>query len=266
MTSRSRRGPLVIAVLLVAALVAGCSDAHTDEEQAWVDTGIGPDIVTLFVDPIFEAPAERLVAAYEASDLTARVVIVARDEDHLAEAVADGDLPSVWMASASTFEGREEDDATVELGSSPLIVAYPRDGRPAPDIEAFASKGNGTGMCPIEDPCGFNGRQLLANMGLTADPDLVDDPDTLVRRVAEDTLPAAMVHSVQVGFRWLRVVNDNIVSDEPDLADPWVARPFGQEGRTADLLDWLATAPEARRVLAGAGLTVPPEAGAEVGS
>ncbi len=266
MTPRARRGRLAVAVLLVATLLAGCSDAHTEEEKAWVDDGIGPDLVTLFVDPMFEGPAERLVTAYEQSDLTARVVIVARDEDHLAASVADSDVPSVWMASASTFQGREADDATVELGGSPLVIAYPRDGRPAPDLEVFAAKGNSTGMCPIEEPCGFNGRQLLANVALTADPDLVTEGATLVQRVAEGTLETALVHSVDAGFYWLRVVNDHVATVDPALADPWVARPFGQPGRTGDFLDWLDTSPEARDVLEGGGLAVPPSALAEVGS
>ena len=146
------------------------------------------------------------------------------------------------------------------------MIAYPRDGRPAPPITDFATKGNGTGMCDTDEPCGVNGRQLLANLGLTADPDLVTDADTLVAQVADGTLEVALVHSVDAGRVWLRVVDDDLATDDPELADRWIARPFGRPGKTADLLEWLATSDAARLVLANGGLSVSPTPPAEVGS
>jgi hypothetical protein len=264
--SRARRVLAPLLAVVVVAVSAGCSDAHTEEEKAWADDGIGPDIVTLFVDPTFRGTADTLVTAYEDEHLESRVLVVAREEEHIASAVDDVDAPSVWIAPESTFEGREPDDATVALGASPLVIAYARDGRPAPPIDDFATKGNGTGMCGTDEPCGVNARQLLANLGLTADPDLVTDADTLVLQVADGTLEAALVHSVDAGTLWLRIVHDQPATDDPELADDWVARPFGQAGRTADLLDWLATSEAARLALANGGLTLPPPGAAEVGS
>jgi hypothetical protein len=261
----SRRARAVLVVLALVALLAGCSDAHTEEEKAWADDGIGPDIVTLFVDPTFEASADLLVEAYEASDLSARVLVVARPEDHIADAVEESDVPSVWIASTSTFEGQEPDDGAVALGSAPLVIAYPRDGRPAPPIDAFTAKGNSTGMCSTDEPCGVHGQQLFANLDLVAAPDLVTEAATLVRQVADGTLEAALVQSTDAGAFWLRVVHDHPASDDPELAEPWLARRFGEAGRTADLLAWLETSPDARRLLDRSGLTIPPAGAAEAG-
>ena len=138
----SGRVRAVLLVVALVALLAGCSDAHTEEEKAWADDGISPDIVTLFVDPAFAASAEQLVQAYEQADLSARVLVVAQDEEHIANALNESDAPTVWIASTSTIAERDPDDATVALGSAPLVIAYPRDGRPAPVIEDFTTKGN----------------------------------------------------------------------------------------------------------------------------
>lgn len=261
-----RRAVVPVLVLLVVAVTVGCSDAHTAEEKAWADTGISPDILTVFVDPTFIYATDMLVSEYEKVNLDARVVTVDREEEQIAEAVADSDAPSVWIAPASTFEGLEADDRTVQLGATPLVIAYPRDGRPAPSIDIFATEGNGTGMCTIEETCGINGRQLLANLGLEPTPDLVADADSMVLQLRAKTLEAALIFGVDASSLWLRVVNDNVATDDPALAEPWVARPFGDEGSQDDLLDWLATAEEARSALVRGGLSLPPAEPEEVGS
>jgi hypothetical protein len=254
-----------VACLALVVLLAACSDAHTEEEKAWADDGIGPDIVTLFVPAAFELTARELAAAYEATDVTARVLVVGADDEQVAETLDDIDAPSVWLAPEATFSGLEPDDETVDVGATPLVIAYPRDGRPAPELEAFSVPQSGTGMCPTEATCGAKGRQLLANTGLTAAPDLVAEAPSLVQQLANGTLEMALVYAVDAKAAWLRVVDDHVATQDVELADRYAARSFGQAGRSSELLDWLETAPAARRVLARGGLVLPP-AGPPVGS
>lgn len=246
------------AIALLAVLLAGCSDAHTDAEKQWADDGIDPRRTTLLVPRSIETGIDRLVGEFTAEFPEERIIVAVRELDAGYDDVADTRVPTIWIDMVENLDRAGEGGTTVPLGHTPLVQVFPRgDGTPPP-LSLFSEKRSETGICDESEPCSAPGRELLSRLGAGgSDGRLVDTSWNVAEGVVDGEITTGLVDSMTATGRYLRVGRAEI-PDAADLAMPVAARTFGPSGGSTKLLDWLGESAQAGRLLANMGIVRDP--------
>lgn len=180
----------------------------------------------------------------------------------VAQAVAGAPADVVVTASPATMRS-----LTDAVGGEPVVVASNRlqiavpAGNPG-DVRSLADLGDAArtiALCAPEAPCGAVGGRVLAQAGVTAAPDTLEqDVRAVLTRLRLDEADAGLVYRTDVLAAGGTVEGLDLPADVDGTTDyPALALPGASNPRAAAAFVALLTGPDGRQALADAGFDLP---------
>jgi hypothetical protein len=270
---RSPRPPVLrcLAVVLAAAslLAAGCSDAHSQAQRAWDNPGIDPNVITLLAPPQLTPVLNALGQGFLAvrpdtslvfiNDITATSGKYNRQSSRLtnSQIIAAGAAPGLWIDLAAVLKAHAHDSgaqgAILPFGVESMVLTV-RAGNPAgvTGLDAFAAGGPSAGRCPIKAPCGKLGATWLQAAKIRPSYELkVRDAPALVDAIAAGKVDAGLVLSLDASGAAVTTV---AVASPPAPSIAYRMLAMSPNPTAIQFEKWVATSPEARTIMANAGM------------
>jgi len=183
----------------------------------------------------------------------------------VAQAVAGAPADVVVTASPATMR-----TLTDAVGGQPVVVATnrlqiavpagnPGDVRSLADLADLADPARTIALCAPEVPCGAVGDQVLADAGVTAAPDTLEqDVRAVLTRLRLDEADAGLVYRTDVLAAAGTVEGLDLPPGVDGTTDyPALALPGASDPAAAAAFVALLTGPAGRQVLADAGFDLP---------
>lgn len=255
MSARSHRLRALLAAGLVALVVAGCSDAHTEEEKAWADDGVDPSTVFVAAAPRFQPLAKALSEAYQrAEEYPARFLYMNIEDGEDVEArIDEASGPVVYLGDPDEVADLGPDDITT-IGEEPLAgIGFGTVLTEEPSIETLAGLGRlRAGLCPEDTECGEQTAEVFARSpdagffvrdaerseALDTNAFFIGDPDELVEEMLAGDLDVALVPRAYGVVQFPRLANYPLPRTN-DAARPQVAASFGDSESADAFVQWV---------------------------
>jgi hypothetical protein len=257
----------ILAALLVL-LSAACSDAPTEKEIAMADDGIDPSIVPIFTSPALLTMVNDLGNIFLVEHPGVTFQYTAKDPDTLAQRARGAVKPALWIDDRAALEPLIAEGETVGepgvVGDDPMQMVILKSFKgERPTLEVF---GPGTfpaqsGLCDVAAACGQAAREILAQAGITPEPDftLATGRDVVVAMGTKDQFQTGLVYRSEAAGL---VTKFSVIK----LPDPAIGLRTYQSVRLRDdsigaaFQDWIATSPDAEAILVKKGLRPRPGA------
>ena len=264
---RGLRRALALTVAM-AVVLAGCSDAYTEEQRERDDTGTNPDFVSLYTVTALEPAISELTDLYELIEPTASFLVAANPDGASPEDIAETSRPVLWVdtpeAQAPYVEGAAA--PPVSLGEDELVFIVPRN-NPAKvsSLRVFGPEASEATsiLCVESELCGRAARHLLELKGVEAVPDL--DANTgvnLVKFVVAQRAQAGLAYRTDAVDAGDLVEYLPIPSEDPGQI-AFQLLQLEPSAQAAAFAAWVSTAPEAQDVLRRYGYLPPADAPTE---
>lgn len=257
-TARRSLGAVLAALLL---LLAGCSDAPTEEEIERADDGIDPSIVAIFVSEPLLPVIEELGNVFLIQHNGTTFQYIAKPSDDLAARVANGFRPALWIDDRETIAPFADDGdvygAPTPVGDDVMqfIVVRDYDGPPL-TLEVFGpgAEPAASGLCDPEPPCGVAARDILEQAGVEPEPDVTSaDPAALLPAMRAGEFQTSLLYRSQVAR--LYTIFDVLTLPDPTIgAFTYESISMQDLPVAAEFQDWIATSPSAAEILTKRGL------------
>ncbi len=204
--TRPARAPRVLVTLVVlTGLLAGCSDAHTAAEKDQAEAATDPRVVTVFQPPELLAAMKALALAFGQDHPDVAFVHESDNSNALARRVDRGAVPSIWIDLARIVDTYAGDARTqgppIDVGNNVLqFVVRKANPKGIHSITVFGPDGGPypgalTGLCQRDTQCGSVAGKYLVNQKVDATPSTrAADGDALARSIVAGTLDAALVY------------------------------------------------------------------------
>ncbi len=262
--------PLLI-LTAVALLAAGCSDAHTEAQRNWVDTGIDPDVLNVLAPPELSPVLNALDQAFLKVRPDTAIVFISQIGDtagkHNNQAstltntqiIQAGASPSLWVDTAGVLKPFAKDSRAQgpirPFGIEPMVLAV-KAGNPAQvhGLDAFAAGGPSTGRCSSVAPCGKLGSVWLAQAKIKPDYQLKSINATkLLEAIAKGQTDAGLVLALDIPS------GDPAIQTVPVPTPPAPTLTYrmlvmSPNPTATQFENWVASSPEARAILVAYGL------------
>ncbi len=279
MPSRPTRRPsppspvrcLTVVLVAVALLAAACSDAHTQAQRDWSDTGYDPNVLTLLNPPDLNPVLTALGAAYLTVRPNTSLVFLNqvnassgkynRTKSTLTntQIIQAGASPSLWIDEAGLLKPFANDPRAqgqiVPFAVEPMVLVV-RAGNPShvSGLDAFAAGGPPVGRCSTSVPCG-----KWAYIWLRADhiqPKFavkVPEATMLLSEIRAGHAVAGLLFSLSIP------PGDITVATVPVASPPAPTFTFSMLAMSTNPLaqqfeKWVATSEQARSIVASYGL------------
>jgi ABC-type molybdate transport system substrate-binding protein len=255
----------------MALVATACSDAHTQAQRDWVDTGYDPNVLTLLNPPELNPVLTALGQAYLSVRPDTSLVLLnqvnpasgkfnkVKSNLTSTQIIEAGASPSLWIDAASTLKPYAHDPRAqgqiVPFAVEPMVLTV-KAGNPAgvTGLDAYSAGGPTAGRCATAQTCGRYAYAWLAAAHIRPHIDLrVLDAQALVEAIAAGRVDTGAVLSLAIP------PGDTQVTTVPVASPPAPALTFRMLAMSTNptalqFEKWLSTSPQAHAILSSYGL------------
>jgi molybdate transport system substrate-binding protein len=251
-----------VAVLLAASL-ASCSDAHTEQEKERAESGTDPRVITVYQPPELVPAMKALAVEFGRDHPEVAFTYDTQTPSAQRKQIDAGAKPSLWIDLAETIDPYASDPRAqappFDLGSN-VFQFVVRAGNPKgiTDLEVFSQNGGPypgarTGLCDEGVRCGAAGGRLLGRQDVEPAPTKrYPDGDQLVADLAADQLDAGLVYRTSSAPLGPQLTVVPLPAPNDGLSQYHMLR-FTTSSTAAEFEEFLST-PAARDILTAQGL------------
>lgn len=259
-------------VLVAAALLAtACSDAHTQAQRDWVDTGYDPNVLTVLSTPDLNPTLTALGKAYLSVRPNTSLVFLSeinagsgklnqiRSKLTNTQIIKAGAQPSLWIDEAGLLKPYASDPRAqgqiLPFAVEPMVLAVLA-GNPAhvTGLDVFAGGGPTSGRCSLIQPCGKAAFTWLsaAHVRPSFEVKVLDGP-ALLEAITVGHAAAGLVFSLTIPLGDTAITTVPVASPPaPNITFRMLA--MSPNPTAVQFEKWVVSSPQARSIIASYGL------------
>jgi len=198
-------------VLLVTTLLLAAACGSDGGEEAGEQEAPASVTVTVYAPNSLKRVMPEVVADFEEQNPGVKVELTVERTEELAERIAAGDTPDVYIGSSRQIDQLKANDPGVSaqfFGVDVMSIIVP-EGNPAgvTDLGAFGDREVRSAICADDTPCGLAARAVLDSAGITPTPEVVGDGWLpVLKAVEKGEVDAGLLNSTEYGLGKVDVV------------------------------------------------------------